>query len=151
MLRFARTLRFKVAMGFLVLTAVVQTALIMSVPKIRDAYELQQVDAILAEKAGYLGNFLLGQHGPIIDAQVQERIRKNLLSDQVYVQVRSSNGQLIASSVNDNETMLPLQLPTDVGWGGDVPRNPDPCYHLAPSRQGVTYVTALIPIRATIC
>lgn len=122
MFRFARTLRFRVAMGFLVLTAAVQTALIMSVPIIRDAYELQQVDAILAEKAGYLGNFLLSQHGPIAESQIQERIRKSLLSDQVFVQVRSSTGQVIASSVNDNETMLPFQLPSDVGWGGDVPR-----------------------------
>lgn len=120
---FSRTLKFKLTAAIVVLTAAVQTGLVVLLPAARDAFELQQVDLLLAQKASLLGRELERRVGDIAPDDLRQLVRQSLIADPVLVQVRSSKGNVLANSVDAPAALLAINLPSDVGWAGDVPKN----------------------------
>lgn len=122
MLTFTRTLRFRMALTFGLLMAVLQGALAIVLPKVQESMALQQSDALLAEKAGAIVEYAeaaLRDGRDITRDELQRILERNYENSRLYAQVRTGEKRIPGATKGLTEVSFPLITPEDSGWGSD--------------------------------
>lgn len=117
--RFFRTLQFRLAAAFVLWTALLQLALLLGIPLLREPYMLEQMDRAIAVQASGLPERLRDMGGPPaeiwglseeIDAEAEG-------TGPVLVQIRSGQGDVLATSPRIADLRLPFHPDPSLGNG----------------------------------
>jgi signal transduction histidine kinase len=108
--RFFRTLQFRLAAAFVLWTALLQLALLLGIPLLREPYMLEQMDRAIAVQAAGLPERLEAMGAPPaeiwglseeIDAEAEG-------TGPILVQIRSHTGEVLATSPRIADLIFPL-------------------------------------------